>query len=61
MFDNLNISDKCANALENAVKTGRLSHAVILEGADGDIRLNCAKELLFAKTKINRAISAQAA
>lgn len=48
MFDNLNISDKCANALENAVKTGRLSHAVILEGADGDIRLNCAKELAKA-------------
>ncbi len=48
MFENLKISEKCSNELENAVKQGRLSHAVILEGADEETRLAASKELAKA-------------
>lgn len=48
MFEDLNISEKCSKELENAIKQGRLSHAVILEGADEETRLSASKELAKA-------------
>lgn len=48
MFDNIGISKKSKNDLTAALRNGRLSHAVILEGADEETRLLAAKELSAA-------------
>ena len=48
MFDNIGINEKCKNDLTAALNNGRLSHAVILEGADEEKRLLAAKELAAA-------------
>ena len=48
MFEGLSIDAKIAAALQQAVQNGRLSHAVILEGADAETRKAAAKELAQA-------------
>ena len=48
MFEGLSIDAKSAAALQQAVQNGRLSHAVILEGADAETRKAAAKELAQA-------------
>ena len=48
MFNNIGISEKIIDDLTAAVKNGRLSHAIILEGADEEKRLLAAKELAMA-------------
>ena len=48
MFEGLSIDAKCADALRLAVQKGRLSHAVVLEGADAETRLAAAKQLAGA-------------
>lgn len=48
MFNSIGINEKCKEDLTAAVKNGRLSHAVILEGADEEKRLLAAKELAAA-------------
>ena len=48
MFDNIRINEKTREDLTAAVENGRLSHAVILEGADEEKRLLSAKELAKA-------------
>lgn len=48
MFEKLNIDKRCKEDIENAVKTSKLSHAVILEGADESTRLEAAKEIAKA-------------
>ncbi len=48
MFEGLRIQPQCAAAIENAVRTGTLSHAVILEGADNETRRCTAKEIAKA-------------
>lgn len=48
MFEGLSIDAKSARALESAVQSGRLSHAVLLEGGDAETRLAAAKELARA-------------
>lgn len=48
MFNNISIRDKTKEELQTAVNSGRLSHAVILEGADEETRLRAAKELAKA-------------
>lgn len=48
MFNGIKIDLKCAKELESAVISKKLSHAVILEGADAETRLLAAKELAKA-------------
>lgn len=48
VFENFGIDEKCNLELSAAVKSGKLSHAVILEGADENTRLACAKMLAKA-------------
>lgn len=48
MFENLEIIKECKDELEEAVLKDRLSHAVILQGADEQTRLKAAKELARA-------------
>ena len=48
MFSSINIDKKCAEKIETALKNKKLSHAVILEGADEDTRLLAAKEIAKA-------------
>ncbi|MCM1364832.1 MAG: hypothetical protein NC122_08935 [Faecalibacterium sp.] len=48
MFDNISISRNQASEIEHAIKSGRLSHALILEGADEAARLQTAKEIAKA-------------
>ncbi len=48
MFENLKIDGKISDELENLIKSNRLSHAVILEGANEETRLAAAKEIAKA-------------
>lgn len=48
MFNNIGINEKSKKDLTAALHNGRLSHAVILEGADEEKRLLAAKELAAA-------------
>lgn len=48
MFENLNIDKRCKEEIENAVKNSKLSHAVILEGADEKTRYEAAREIAKA-------------
>ncbi len=44
MFVNLTVTDYFKNSIMSAVSKGRLSHALIFEGADENTRLSAAKE-----------------
>ncbi|MCM1545050.1 MAG: hypothetical protein NC110_07100 [Ruminococcus sp.] len=48
MFENVSISRNQAKEIEYAIRNGRLSHALILEGADENARLMTAKEIAKA-------------
>ena len=48
MFEGLAVSGGFKNRIEAAVQSGRLSHALILEGSDSETRLNAAKEIAKA-------------
>ena len=48
MFEGCSIDKRCAEALSSAVRSGRLSHAVILEGGDDGTRFSVAKILAAA-------------
>lgn len=48
MFENLNIDSRCKEEIEKAVRTSRLSHAIILEGADENTRYEAAREIAKA-------------
>lgn len=48
MFEGLAVSESFKNKMESAVQSGRLSHALILEGSDGETRLSAAKEIAKA-------------
>ncbi len=45
MFEDINIADSMKNTLQSALDASRLSHAVILEGADDETRMKTAKLL----------------
>lgn len=44
MFENLSVTESFKNSIESTVKQGRLSHALVFEGADEAVRLSAAKE-----------------
>lgn len=44
MFENLSVTDSFKNSIISALSQGRLSHALIFEGADDITRLSAAKE-----------------
>lgn len=48
MFSNLKISSQCAEAIKQGIHSGRLSHALILEGSNAETRLLAAKEIAKA-------------
>lgn len=48
MFEGIAVSDSFKNRMESAVQSGRLSHALILEGGDSETRLSAAKEIAKA-------------
>lgn len=48
MFENIKINPTLAKEIEYAVQSGRLSHALILQGADENTRLLAAKEIAKA-------------
>ena len=48
MFDGLPVSEKFKEKIETAIACGKLSHAIILEGADSETRLKAAKEIAKA-------------
>ena len=48
MFEGLTVSESFKNKMESAVQSGRLSHALILEGSDSETRLSAAKEIAKA-------------
>ncbi|MGN1443337.1 MAG: DNA polymerase III subunit delta' C-terminal domain-containing protein [Acutalibacteraceae bacterium] len=48
MFDGLDVSEQFKNKIETAVKSGRLSHALILEGGNAETRLKAAAEIAKA-------------
>lgn len=48
MFESLNVTDSFKNSVSFAIETGRLSHAVILEGKDEETRFSAAKEIAKA-------------
>ena len=45
MFDGLAVSEQFKDKIESAVKSGRLSHALLLEGGDAETRLKAAAEI----------------
>lgn len=48
MFENLSVTDSFRNSIETALKHGKLSHALIFEGADENVRFSAAKETAMA-------------
>lgn len=48
MFENIAVIPSFKNAVSSAVSTGRLSHALIFEGASEEARLSAAKETAMA-------------
>ena len=48
MFDGLAVSEQFKDKIESAVKSGRLSHALLLEGGDAETRLKAAAEIAKA-------------
>lgn len=44
MFEKLNVTDSFKKSIESAIRTSRLSHALIFEGRDEDTRIAAAKE-----------------
>lgn len=48
MFENININEETKNSLINAVQLSRLSHAIIIEGANEQAREDVAKALSMA-------------
>ncbi len=48
MFDNLKVTASFKNSIAQALKSGKLSHAIILEGSDDDTRFKAAKEIAAA-------------
>lgn len=48
MFENLNVSSSFRNSITSALRSGTLSHALILEGADSKTRIDTAKEIACA-------------
>ncbi len=48
MFENLTVTDSFKNSIATAVRQGKLSHALIFEGADEATRLSAAKEVAMA-------------
>lgn len=48
VFDGFEVSEQFRNKIESAVSSGRLSHALILEGGDAETRLKAATEIAKA-------------
>ncbi len=48
MFENLKVSNQFKNSITACIGSGRLSHALILEGGNAVTRLNAAKEIACA-------------
>lgn len=48
MFEELKVSNQFKNSITTCIKSGRLSHALILEGSDAVTRLDAAKEIACA-------------
>ena len=48
MFDNLKVTASFKNSIDSALKSGKLSHAVMLEGSDDETRFLAAKEIAMA-------------
>ncbi len=48
MFENLNVTKSFSLNVKNAIESGRLSHALILEGKDEESRFEAAKEIAKA-------------
>ena len=48
MFDSLKVTAGFKNSITQALKSGRLSHAIILEGSDDETRFLAAKEIAAA-------------
>lgn len=48
VFEGLNITSQFTNSITTALQSGTLSHALILEGADNNTRLQAAKEIAMA-------------
>lgn len=48
MFDGLEVSEQFRNKIESAISSGRLSHALILEGGNAETRLKAAAEIAKA-------------
>lgn len=48
MFENIAVIPSFRNAVSSAVASGKLSHALIFEGASSDIRISAAKETAMA-------------
>lgn len=48
VFDGLAVSEQFKSKIESAVESGRLSHALILEGGDAETRLKVADEIAKA-------------
>ncbi|MBO5937418.1 MAG: hypothetical protein J6Q79_07410 [Clostridia bacterium] len=48
MFENIAVIPSFRNAVSSAVASGKISHALIFEGASSDIRISAAKETAMA-------------
>lgn len=48
MFERLNVTESFRNSIISSVASGRLSHAIILEGKDENTRIEAAKEIAKA-------------
>ena len=48
MFENIAVIPSFKNAVSSAIASGKLSHALIFEGASAEMRLNAAKETAMA-------------
>lgn len=48
MFESLSVSAQFRNSIDTALRSGTLSHALILEGSDSKTRLEAAKEITAA-------------
>ena len=57
MFENIAVIPSFRNAVSSAVSSGKLSHALIFEGASEEIRFAVAKET--AKAFLEKALTAE--
>lgn len=48
MFENISLTLSAKNSIKSAISSGKLSHAIILEGSSKEVRLQVAKQLAAA-------------